>query len=194
MPSASSTSNKLNFNRSGQARFHGGAFQFSDKFGGDARTSRRSRGFRPLNSKDHVHVVIKSLKAVGRQSFRHPLKHGLILKRLHELSKRWGVVIHQQAVEKNHVHLLIKITSRHTYVRWIRALTSAWSAILCEGVKKGFWPYRPFTRVVRGLKGLIIAKNYVKLNEQEALGEIPYKPLRTRGLSPPEWLLIAESG
>ena len=102
-------------------------------------------------------------------------------------------MIHQQSVEKNHVHMLIKITSRATYIRWVRALSSAWSALLNEEVVKGFWDFRPFTRVVRGLRGLIVAKSYIKLNEQEAMGEIAYKSRRTRDLSPPDWLLLLES-
>lgn len=56
---------------------------------------------------------------------------------------------------------------------------------------KKLWKYRPFTRVVRGYKPYVTLKNYVQLNEQEALGKIPYMKDRLKGrlkgLRPEEW-------
>ena len=50
-----------------------------------------------------------------------------------------------------------------------------------------FWKRRPFTRVVRGRTAYEIARNYVQLNEEEALGKVPYRKERLRGLSADEW-------
>ena len=52
------------------------------------------------------------------------------------------------------------------------------------------WKYRPFTRVMRGWKAYKITRNYVQLNEQEALGNIPYKKQRLKGLSAGEWEVL----
>ena len=52
------------------------------------------------------------------------------------------------------------------------------------------WKYRPFTRVVRGWRAYKIVRNYIELNEHEALGRIPYSKLRLKGLSSSEWELV----
>ncbi len=45
------------------------------------------------------------------------------------------------------------------------------------------WKFRPFTRVVRAFKDQVQVRNYIQLNEKEALQEIPYRKRRLRGLS-----------
>lgn len=52
------------------------------------------------------------------------------------------------------------------------------------------WQYRPFTRVVIGQRGFLNVRNYIRLNEKEALGEIPYRKQRLRGLSAGEWAVL----
>ena len=56
--------------------------------------------------------------------------------------------------------------------------------------KLKLWMYRPFSRVVRGYKNNKIVRNYIQLNEKEALGEITYKKNRLRGLSMAEWEIL----
>jgi hypothetical protein len=46
------------------------------------------------------------------------------------------------------------------------------------------WKHRPFTRVVKGRRAERILRDYIKLNELEARGEIPYQKHRLRGLDP----------
>ncbi|MEK6773872.1 MAG: hypothetical protein AABY64_08020 [Bdellovibrionota bacterium] len=55
---------------------------------------------------------------------------------------------------------------------------------------KKLWKYRPFTRVIRGWKAYRTVTSYVRLNEQEALGNIPYRKLRLKGLSTGEWEIL----
>ena len=52
---------------------------------------------------------------------------------------------------------------------------------------KGLWRHRPFSRVVRGWRAYKIVRNYIQLNEKEALGHIPYRKERLKGLSTSEW-------
>lgn len=54
----------------------------------------------------------------------------------------------------------------------------------------GLWKHRPFTRVVKGWKAYRIVRNYIQLNEKEALGVIPYRKTRLRGLSMKDWQLL----
>jgi hypothetical protein len=44
--------------------------------------------------------------------------------------------------------------------------------------------------VVKGWKAYQIVRNYIQLNEKEALGEIAYKKDRLRGLSMSEWNIL----
>ncbi len=52
------------------------------------------------------------------------------------------------------------------------------------------WKYRPFTRIVKGLKSYKIVRNYIQLNEQEALHRITYQKHRLKGLSTSEWDIL----
>ncbi len=49
------------------------------------------------------------------------------------------------------------------------------------------WKYRPFTRVVRAFRDQLQVRDYIQLNEKEALRDIPYRKRRLRGLSSTEW-------
>lgn len=53
-----------------------------------------------------------------------------------------------------------------------------------------FWKFRPFSRVVRSYRALLIVRDYIKLNEQEALNTIAYSKNRLRGLSMKDWELL----
>ncbi|MEK6774395.1 MAG: hypothetical protein AABY64_10665 [Bdellovibrionota bacterium] len=56
--------------------------------------------------------------------------------------------------------------------------------------KQKLWKYRPFTRVIKGWKAYKIVRSYIQLNEREALGVIPYRKTRLKGLSSTEWELL----
>jgi putative transposase len=67
--------------------------------------------------------------------------------------------------------------------------------IIQKQVSKGqgslkLWKYRPFSRVVKGWKAYKIVRNYIQLNEKEALGRIGYRKERQKGLSLFEWSLL----
>ena len=54
----------------------------------------------------------------------------------------------------------------------------------------GLWTLRPFSRIVFGWKAYVIVKNYIQLNEKEALGQIKYSKYRLRGLSMSDWNIL----
>ena len=55
---------------------------------------------------------------------------------------------------------------------------------------EGFWKFRPFSRVVKGLKAYKIVRDYIQLNEQEVTGRIKYSKLRLKGLSSADWRVL----
>lgn len=58
----------------------------------------------------------------------------------------------------------------------------------CRGTK--LWRHRPFSRVVKGWKAYQTVRNYIQLNEKEALGQIIYRKERLRGLSMQDWEIL----
>ncbi|MBC7370167.1 MAG: hypothetical protein H7326_01290 [Bdellovibrionaceae bacterium] len=56
--------------------------------------------------------------------------------------------------------------------------------------KQRLWQHRPFTRVVRGRRTYQTTKNYIQLNEQEALGKIRYRTQRLKGMSSADWEIL----
>lgn len=83
------------------------------------------------------------------------------------------------AVVGNHLHLQIKLTSRDAYKAFIRAITAAiamavtgasrWKP-LKQDARGRFWDYRPFTRIVVGIREFINLQNYIEINQLEGLG------------------------
>ena len=55
---------------------------------------------------------------------------------------------------------------------------------------RGLWLHRPFSRVVPGWRAYKIVRDYIQLNEKEALGQIPYRKERLKGLSNSEWQIL----
>jgi len=55
---------------------------------------------------------------------------------------------------------------------------------------KRLWRHRPFTRVVKGWKAYQTVRDYIQLNEKEALGDIPYRSERLSGLSSADWEIL----
>lgn len=62
------------------------------------------------------------------------------------------------------------------------------------GSTKGFWDYRPFTRVVRSWRGYRIVRDYVILNQLEAFEIIPKRSGRLRDVEPGEHHYFRRSG
>jgi hypothetical protein len=69
------------------------------------------------------------------------------------------------------------------------SIRSSRKSLHFEVEEKGrkIWKYRPFTRVIKGWKPYLTVKYYIRLNEKEATGEIPYQKKRLRGLTDQQW-------
>ena len=149
-------------------------------YGGELLKMRkgRERG-RPLDTKHTMHLVLRSSKAVGDWSFWKPKNKEKISQIIQKFSQKYGVKICSVANVGNHLHLQIKLSNRHGYKPFIRAMSAAidmavtgasrWNPLKKEP-KDRFWDHRPFTRVVIGLRVYLNLKNYIDINQLEGFG------------------------
>src|SRR3989344_5359383 len=96
---------------------------------------------------------------------------------------------------KEPLHCLIRASHRHLFQNFFRVVAGQ-IAQRIEMVtdtpnSKKLWKYRPFSRVLRGYNALKIVRDYIQLNELEALGVIKYNKKRLCGLSTSEWEILS---
>ncbi len=121
-------------------------------------------------------------------------------------SKKFGVKIYQQAINSNHLHLLLRITNRTLYKAFIKAASGQIAShvmgqqsfkVFVTARKKlaagdgsntlgqvksahqtpeGFWQFRPFSRITNWGRDFKQCLGYLKQNSLEAFGFVNYKP------------------
>lgn len=148
-------------------------------YGGSLLTKRKARQFaRPLSTKHTMHLVLRSTRAVGRWSFNRPINNKNIRGILRKFSSKYCIQLLSLANVGNHIHLHMRLTNRHTYKPFIRAVTSA-IAMAITGVSRwrrkttmsgSFWDRRPFTRIVIGRSSFLNVRDYIRINQLEATG------------------------
>lgn len=146
-------------------------------YGGTLLRTRQGRaGPRPLGTRTTMHLVLRASRARGTKSFRQP-KHAATVQRLsRKFAQRYGVQILKLANVGNHLHFHIRLSSRHTYRPFIRALTAA-IAMSVAGTSRWkratekFWDYRPFTRILEpGRRAFLRLRDYLEINDLEGDG------------------------
>lgn len=147
-------------------------------YGGELLKTRKGRAHgRPLDTKNTIHLVLRSTKAKGPFSFKNPRNDRAIKAIVDKFSRKYGVGILSLANVGNHLHFQIKLENRQSYKPFIRAITAA-IAMAVTGVSRWhksklegkFWDYRPFTRVVMSYAGFLNLKSYIEINQLEGLG------------------------
>ena len=152
----------------------------SKSYGGVLLNKRKNRTYaRPISTIQTMHIVLRSSQAVGEKSFKAPRNKKFIQKILEKFSIKYGIHILSLANVGTHLHLHVKIARRNGYLCFIRATTSAiamhvsgrnrWTAQKASNGEK-FWDYRPFTRIIEGLRALLNMKDYIQINQLEGLG------------------------
>ncbi|MFN7455050.1 MAG: transposase [Pseudobdellovibrionaceae bacterium] len=155
--------------------------KFSDRFGGTSRTTRASRGTRPLSTRASMHLILKSDLARGRWSFLTKQNRSRVNSAVVTLARRYGVKILSAANVGNHLHLHIRIQKRQQYLRFIRVVTARIAFAITgaskhnplknpQGQKISFWNQRPLTRWVHSFKDYLRLKDYIRINQIEGLG------------------------
>ncbi len=128
---------------------------------------------------DHIHCMVRTTR---RSFFHHFFRvaSGQIAQQFEKTDKLRVVV--DDRFRNNQ-----QIKSKNVTDTPKRTMTKQHSSVKR---KLKLWMYRPFTRVVRGRTDYKNVRNYIQLNEKEALGEISYKKDRLRGLSEGEWEIL----
>lgn len=145
-------------------------------FGGSLTTTRAHRLARPISTKKPMHMVLHSSVAKGSNSFLAPQNNKKIKAHLIRLSRKFGVKIQNAANVGNHIHLVLKISNRRTYKPFICAITGSIARTVIQQSKgsladiEKFWDFRPYSRIVEGLRAFRILRDYLLINRLEAIG------------------------
>lgn len=169
--------------RAKQMSFSGTEFKKYHAFGGTLLRDKRNRVARPVSTRHPIHLILKSSQARGAWSFLQPRNRKILDRTLAQMSERYGVRVLKTGNAGNHIHLLLKFSSRTSYLIFIRVLTGTMVRRICgiRALDRKFFDFRPFTRIVEGgLRGFRIAWAYIHLNELEGRGQ-SYSKNRTRG-------------
>ena len=95
-------------------------------YGGELLNKRKGRiRGRPLDTKNTMHLILKSSKATGDWSFWRPANKAKIKQIISKFSHKYGIKVHSMANVGNHLHFHIKLGNLHTYKPFIRAITAA---------------------------------------------------------------------
>jgi hypothetical protein len=160
---------------------------FSNKsqltFGGSDLKSHPKKK-RPIYPGQAIHLVMRSSKARGRHSFLFWDRE--LQEMLHRQGVKCGVRVYDIANAGNHLHMVIKVSGREAYKRFIRSvsgliirksfglergLAAAQGLATSAGAsRKSLWDARPYTRIVswgRDYNGL---KRYLMMNRLDLLG------------------------
>lgn len=177
--------------------------QTQHNHGGILRKRRRGRRARPLSTRWPIHVVFKADRKNLKRGLRSPAGFSICLKVIQQYAHRFFIKIESQAICGDHIHLVIRLKRRSLAQHFFRVVAGQIAQkfenqnfVVTDTPKLGLakklrmWKLRPFTRVVLGWRAHRTVIAYVRLNEKEAQGVIPYRKERLRGLSTAEWELI----
>ena len=152
---------------------------------------------RPLSAHEAMHFVLRSQFGRGVNSFRNSRNYGEIDRIISRSARKYGVRIYRQAIQGNHIHLILKIKNRRLYRCFIavvagriaqhvmgnRSFREFFRNLSCERGEgylrpyagQAFWDYRPFHRILFWGRDYTSACRYVVQNILEALGFVAYK-------------------
>lgn len=210
-PKTGGTGHRRSRARQEQFSFTHTHWKFRHSHGGILRNSRKGRGARPLSGKDPLHLVLKVNRESLRSGLRSYRRYFLIHKIVDRYAKRFFIKIEQISIQNDHIHFLIRTSRRSQYQNFFRVTagqiaqqfqrqglvtgtpvtgTPAPAPTTPRKIALRLWKHRPFTRVVKGWRAYKIVRNYIELNEQEALHRIIYQKHRLKGLSSSEWNIL----
>lgn len=162
-------------------------FEFKDQlmkhryaFGGDLLKRKRNRTARPFSSKYSMHLILKSSRAVGRNSFGYGGHPRVVRSLIDRHCTKYGVKLIRYSNNFNHLHLHLKFASRAVYLRFIRSLTGS-LAMAVTGAKKmrplatrlgaaKFFDQRPYMSVVTNYRQYRLTNDYIDKNQRESVG------------------------
>jgi len=127
---------------------------------GGSKLKGKRKISRPLSFKRPLHLVLKA-----NRPFQLLRNIHLIDQVLKKYSQKFGITLHETAVQADHVHLSITIFNRDFYRRWIRAITS----VLISRIAQLRWSLSPFTRIASWGRDFKRLRQYIRQNRIEGL-------------------------
>lgn len=145
------------------------------EFGGSLIVGKR-KSKRPLNIKLPIHTVLRC----------STLRSGSLLWNANEISailekfaRKFNVIVYEKAIVSNHIHAILKFSSRKSYNAFVRAF----AGVLAQTFKV-IWSARPWTRILNWGRDFRIACAYTIQNALEAVGKVPYKKRKAYRIKP----------
>ncbi len=143
------------------------------RHGGGLAKGRRKE-YRPISTKDSIHLVLRASKARGALSLLHKQNKQHVIHILRKQARKYFVQIRQMANVGNHLHLEVKISAKKEFQHFLRSVTCL-IARRVTGAKKGkkfgkFWDCLAFTRIVKSYKEQQILERYIMANHAESVG------------------------
>ena len=152
------------------------------KVHGGASASGNPREKRPLSTKLPIHLVMKSSRAIGVRSMLRKRTALEVKAVIDDHAKKNGVKVYRYANSGNHLHLVVKITNRALFSKFLRVVSGLIARLVLGAEKSSaklragskFWDARPFTRVAEWGKAFDSLCDYLTLNTLEALGFVKH--------------------
>ncbi len=191
--------------RTKQLSFQSTTWKHRFAHGGSLRQLAKGRCARPLSSGDPLHLVFKINRAKMRGGLRGYKSQKVIKFLFRKYAKKFFVGIDQLTIQQDHIHVIIRCPRRSFFQSFFRVIAGQIAQVFHkQGLLRsdedvtgtptkpgtGLWKYRPFSRVILGRKAYGIVRDYLQLNELEALGHIPYRKHRLKDLSFSEWSVL----
>ena len=134
------------------------------QFGGPLLNKSNAKTARPLSTKHAMHLVLRSSLAKGAWSLKSPKNQKRVQELLRHSAKEFKVSILEFANAGDHLHLMIRMKSRKAFMAFVRSFSGALVIGVtgaCKGneLKKKFWDYRPWTRIVELVRRYSLGKD-----------------------------------
>jgi|GEM_PF-2601639 len=141
----------------------------TNTFGGVSLKKRRKVA-RPLVEGAITHLVLKSNKAIGRQSFYAHKK--LVHQLLKERAKKYLIEVMDYVNMGNHLHLKVRFKDRQRFANFLKVFTGLLARKITgshRGTKLGhrFWDGLAFTRVLASRFEELTLSFYFTANHKE---------------------------
>lgn len=143
--------------------------------GGDEALGRRKLR-RPLSLKKPMHLTMRAARARGQLSMNTRRNEDRVEAIVRKQAKKFGVKLLQFANVGNHLHLIVKSSTREGFQQFLRSITALIARFItgaCRGNPFGkFWDSLAFSRILESALELRYAKDYVLANRVEAIAGI----------------------
>ena len=143
------------------------AFKKQPQSFGGTLLKGHAKGKRPIDTKKPLHLVLRSDHPL---SLRSPTTFGDVNLIVKNAVEKYGFTVYRFANVGNHLHVLLRVTNRHLWARFIREITGRIAQLIRtrSGRTEPVWAHKPFTRVVQSWrKDFQNVRGYIFLNELE---------------------------